>query len=99
MNTIKKRDKDIGSLIVDMIDQSPKIKSGLTDVKVEEIFRSEMGEIINKYTSNISFYDGVLKLRITSAPLKNELRHSKQILIKRLNLVLGFDIVKEIILI
>lgn len=99
MKIAKKRDKNIATLLVDFINQSPKVREGLTDVRVEETFRREMGEIINKYTSSINFKNGILTLRVVSAPLRNELRHSKHIVVKRMNEALGVEIIKEVKLI
>ena len=57
-----------------------------------------MGPTIAKRTADISFYEGVLKVRLTSAPLKNELNMSKELVVRRLNEHLKETIVMNIVI-
>ncbi len=65
-------------------------------VKVKEIWGKVMGKMVDRYTSNIKLYDGVLTIYLNSAPLKNELHFTREQIIKRLNEELGEPVIKEI---
>lgn len=57
-----------------------------------------MGPAIAKRTSDISFYQGTLQVRLTSAPLKNELSMSKEKVVRLINEHLNETIVMNIVL-
>ncbi|MBK9582935.1 MAG: DUF721 domain-containing protein [Saprospiraceae bacterium] len=54
------------------------------------------GSIISGYTSKLYFKDGLLKIYLTSAPLKKELSMSKPKIIENLNAALGTNLIKEV---
>ena len=56
------------------------------------------GGMIAKHTRNIRLRHGQLRIRVDSAPLKQELSYQKEGLIKLLNDRLGRVVVKEILL-
>lgn len=57
-----------------------------------------MGASISKHTMDIYVKENKLFLYLDSGPLKHELNQSKQLLIKRVNDVVGADLIKEIII-
>ena len=69
-----------------------------TEVEVDRAYRRVVGDLISRLTLGVYYSKGVLRLRLNSAGLKNELlirRHSLQ---DKLNADLGRNVIKKIVL-
>jgi len=91
-------DRDIKDLLKQVIGDNKKLNKGVSQVIIEDAWKSQMGEVINKYTDRMYFNSGKLIIYLNSAPLRSELSMSKSKLIDLLNEVCGDTYVKEIIL-
>lgn len=65
--------------------------------KIKEILKTKLGDLLGSYTTDVMFKNGRLFLTLNSAPLKNELLHGRQKLIKLLNDELGGQYLKDLI--
>jgi hypothetical protein len=72
------------------------VAKGYYTSHIDEVWKQEMGTIIANYTSKLYFRDGLLKIYLTSAPLKKELLMGKAKIIEILNNALGTDLIKEV---
>ncbi len=92
-----KNSNDIGNLFK-MFIQENKLKPKLYEAKLKSSWVEVMGKLIDNYTSDISLKKRVLYIRLTSAPLRNELLMSKTKLIDLLNKKLGEEFIQDIVI-
>ncbi len=69
----------------------------LAQSELRALWSSELGPMINKHTTEISFRSGTLYINVNSAPLRQELLYSRAHLIKQLNEKLTDPVVQEIV--
>lgn len=67
-----------------------------TQMKVERVYRALVGDLISRLTTSILFSDGILRLRVLSAALRQELTLRRESLRTRINDELGNESVKKI---
>jgi hypothetical protein len=89
-------DKNIKDVLTDYMASNAKVAKGYYTSHIDDVWKQEMGPIISSYTSKIYFRDGLLKIYLTSAPLKKELSMGKSKIIENLNAALGMDLIKEV---
>jgi len=73
-----------------------KLKPKLFEAQVKTAWPNLMGKTIAGYTSEVRLHKGILYLRITSAPLRNELSYAKEKIKKILNEELGEEYITEV---
>jgi predicted nucleic acid-binding Zn ribbon protein len=76
-----------------------KLDSRYTATVIKASWEKIMGKPIASRTSQISLKNGKLRVRLTSAPLKNELNMSKSKILELIEKEFGKGVVKEIIFI
>ncbi len=74
------------------------IRDGYYRQKVESFWMREMGKTIANRTSSILLKEGILKISITSAPLRHDLMNSRQIIKDKVNAFLGEELIREVII-
>jgi hypothetical protein len=89
-------DKNIKDVLNDFMASNAKVAKGYYTSHIDEVWKQEMGPIISGYTNKIYFRDGLLKIYLTSAPLKKELSMAKVKIIENLNAALGMELIKEV---
>lgn len=75
-----------------------KLQKGLDKVHVREVWNSQMGPAIEKYTTALKLERETLHVQLSSSVLREELSYGKEKIIRMLNEELGRDLVKKIIL-
>ena len=75
-----------------------KLQKGLDKVHVREVWSSQMGPAIQKYTTAIKLDRDVLYVQLSSSVLREELSYGKEKIVKMLNEELGRDLITKIIL-
>lgn len=70
----------------------------LDEQKAIQDWAKVVGPFIASHTIDLSIKDGRLFVRVDSDALRSELSYSKSLLMKNLNLQVGKDVVKEIVL-
>lgn len=78
-------DKSIKEVLTEFISTDKRVSKGYHTVQIEAIWTEQMGEIIAGYTQKIYFKDGVLKVYLTSGPLKKELLMGKDKIMSIIN--------------
>lgn len=89
-------DKNIKEVLAEFISSNKKVSGGYHSVKIEEIWKKEMGEMINSYTTGIKLNDGVLRIYLNSSALKKELSMGKEKIKNIINEALKSMIIKEV---
>ena len=69
----------------------------LDEVKIIKGWSGVVGPFIAQYTKDLFIKDGVLIVRLTSDSLRTELGYSKSLLLKNLNNLVGYDLLKDIV--
>ena len=92
----RKNEDTLKTVLQKMVDHY-RLRPNLDRIAVERFWKEEMGELINRYTEKIYFSKkGSLMIKVSSAPLKNELFLNRDQLKERINAYLGGDQIKEI---
>lgn len=78
--------------------QDNKLQKGLDKVEVRDVWNSQMGPAIEKYTTAIKLERDTLYVQLSSSVLREELSYGKQKIIKMLNEELGRELVKKLVL-
>ena len=71
--------------------------SYLDEVKIIKGWSGVVGPFIAQYTKDLFIKEGVLLVRLTSDSLRTELGYSKSLLLKNLNNLVGYDLLKDIV--
>lgn len=91
----KSNEQDIGSALKDFF-RSYRIDSKVKEIQIAEVWEKVMGTTMARYTQDIRLKNGILQIRVGSAPLKNELIYNMGEMINRLNEEFGEVVIKEI---
>ena len=75
-----------------------KLQKGLDKVNVRDVWNSQMGPAIEKYTTAIKLDRETLHVQLSSSVLREELSYGKEKIIKMLNQELGKELIKKLIL-
>ena len=73
-----------------------RLRSRLTQVRINKCWATVMGPSIAQYTSDIKVRKNKLFVTITSAALKQELSYGKDKILRNLNDELGEDLITDI---
>lgn len=87
----------IGEALKEFV-QDNKLQKGLDKVKVRDVWNSQMGPAIEKYTTAIKLERDTLYVQLSSSVLREELSYGKEKIIKMLNDELGKELVKKLVL-
>lgn len=83
---------------LDVFKDKMHLNKGLDKIEIEELWYSELGNGIKGYTEKVDFNDGVLRVRLKSAALREELSYGKEKIIARLNEQLPSPLIEKLIL-
>lgn len=75
-----------------------KLQKGLDKVHVRDVWNSQMGPAIEKYTTAIKLEKDTLFVQLSSSVLREELSYGKEKIVKMLNEELGRELVKKLVL-
>ena len=93
----KDNEKEIGKEIK-LLFKSYHLDEKIAEVRIKELWEKVMGKSIKNYTTGMHLYKGVLTVFIESAPLKQDLKFSKENIVARINEELGEKVVKDIVI-
>jgi len=78
--------------------QENKLQNGLLEVDVTKVCKEALGSNLLQYINDISFQNGILKLVISSASLRQELAMGKEKIAELINNQFGTAVVKKVVL-
>ncbi|HET8753570.1 MAG TPA: DUF721 domain-containing protein [Salinimicrobium sp.] len=87
----------IGEALQDFVEKN-KLQKGLDKVHVREVWNSQMGPAIEKYTTAIKLEKNTLYIQLSSSVLREELSYGKDRIVKMLNEELGRDLIQKLVL-
>ncbi|MEN0045717.1 MAG: DUF721 domain-containing protein [Bacteroidota bacterium] len=80
------------------INESKTFKAKLYQAKVKDHWQKAMSPSILRYTTEVKVYRQKLYLKITSAPLRQELMYGKDKIKGMMNEMLGEEYIKEVVI-
>lgn len=92
-----KDDEKIGDVLKSMVSQM-KHKGRLHQTQIRTAWEKLMGASIMSYTTSISLRKTTVYIRVSSAPLRNELTYSKDKIKNLLNGELGQELIEKVII-
>ncbi len=92
----QKETQAIGDILNDIL-QAQGLDIGLNGARARQAWQDTMGDAVLRYTEDISFENGTLYVRLTSAILRNELFMCRSQIIKKLNEKIGRQVIQTII--
>lgn len=92
----KHNDQPIHEVLAGIMKNGP-LKAGYYDAKVKRIWEDKLGKLLMHQTEKIHFDKQVIYIKLSSAPLRQQLMMGKEQLIKNFNLELEENIVNDII--
>lgn len=75
-----------------------RLKNGIQAVRIESLWEEMMGKTISKYTEKIQIINQTLFITTSVAPLKNELLYQKEMIIQRVNEMMGENVIKNVVI-
>jgi hypothetical protein len=87
----------IGDVLKEFIEKN-KLQAGMDKIKVEDAWKSLMGNGVNSYTKEVVLKGTTLYVSLTSAVLREELSYGKQKIIKMINEELRKEVINDVIL-
>lgn len=90
----------IGDYLKNFMDASSnkKLKIGIEKVQVQEAWHKVMGKSISNNTTDIYLDRTTLYVKISSAPLRQELDYGKEKILEMINAELEKELVKKVVL-
>ena len=82
--------------VIDKILLNKKLNNGLLELRIKDAWKNVMGGNINSYTNSVKLYEKTIFVKLSSAPLKNELVFRVDDIIKLLNTELGQEEIEKI---
>lgn len=98
MHIKKHNDRKLSEVLNEYIQKNKRIAIKHEVKQIEDAWRSEMGEMINRYTKTFYIKNKKLFVGISSAPLRAELSMSRDKIKDLINTKLGREVIDELIL-
>ena len=75
-----------------------KLQKGLDKVNARDVWNTQMGPAIEKYTTSIKLDGSTLYVQLSSSVLREELSYGKEKIIRMLNAELDKDLITKLVL-
>lgn len=97
MKKRKNEEMQLGDLLKSFVDEN-KLDKGLNQIKIRDVWNSQMGPAIEKYTTAITLKKDILYVQLSSSVLREELSYGKEKIIKNLNEEMGKELISKLVL-
>lgn len=87
----------LSEVLQEFVDKN-RLQQGLDKVNVRDVWNSQMGPAIEKYTTAIKLQGSTLYVQLSSSVLREELSYGKEKIVRMLNEELGKDLVQKLVL-
>ena len=87
----------IGEALKQFLDSS-RIKGGIQALQIEDVWEKIVGKTVARYTNKLQIFGDKLIITTDVAPLKQELIYQKEKIKQRINVALGKNTIKEIVI-
>jgi len=79
--------------------QDYRLEDKLIEVQLQQRWPELMGPAVARYTDEIKLSKGVLRLRFSSAPMRDQFRYSTEQLRAKINEELGGEVVRQVVVV
>lgn len=86
----------IGAIIQGYL-EAERLDGKMYELQASAVWADVVGPGVNRYTVNRYVKDGIMYVRLSSAPLRNELMLGRSLLVRRINEAMGREVIKDII--
>lgn len=93
----KTNEQSIKEVLKDLV-ETYRLKSKLTQSKVEELWKKLMGKTVTDHTTELRIRNQKLYVTVDSAPLRQELSYTRSDILDKLNTELGEHFLKEVLI-
>ena len=93
---MRKNDQPVSAVIRQVV-RDLRLGPKLAQSELRALWASELGPLINRHTTEVSFRSGTLYVHVNSAPLRQELVFNRVALIAQLNAKLTDPVVQELV--
>lgn len=87
----------LSDLLKSFVDEN-KLNKGLNEVKIRDVWNSQMGPAIEKYTTQIKLKNSVLYVQLSSSVLREELSYGREKIIRIMNEEMGEEVINKLVL-
>lgn len=97
----KKRKREVAPIsdfLKDYVASSKKLKTGLDKIQVRDAWHKVMGNTIGKYTTDIHLDRDTIYIKLSSAPLRQELNYGKEKIRMMMNEELKRELIQKVVL-
>ena len=98
MKKRKNEEMKLGDLLKSFVNENKLDKKGLNQVKVRDVWNSQMGPAIQKYTTGLKLKNETLFVQLSSSVLREELSYGKEKIIRNLNEEIGQELISKLVL-
>lgn len=95
-NKLSSNEKSLKQILTEWI-KSPGIRKHYLRVVIKEAWTDNMGPMVLKYTKSMSVRKGVLHIKVSSAPLRQELLLNKTKILTMLNVSIGEPLLEDMV--
>lgn len=88
--------ESIGNIIEQLM-QEEQLDTQLYEYRASALWPQVVGPGVNRYTVSRDVRQGVMYIRLSSAVLRQELMMGRSLLVKRINEMLGQDVIRDIV--
>ena len=93
---VRSNDQPIGSVLRQVV-RELSLGPKLAQSELRALWERELGPVINRHTTEVSFRAGTLYVHVNSSPLRHELMLNRAQLVQRLNDKLSDPVVQELV--
>lgn len=93
----KNNEQSLKEVLLELLQQY-RLKQGVTEWRIREVWERTMGPVINRHTKEIRLSRRRLYVRVDSSPLRSELSYGREKIRKLLNEDLGESYLEEVII-
>ena len=97
MSTRNNEHISISDALKDFVEKN-QLQKGLDKVNVRDVWNSQMGPAIEKYTTSIKLDRETLYVQLSSSVLREELSYGREKIIRMLNEELGRELIQKLVL-
>ncbi len=93
----KTQESSLKEVIEQLIDNY-RLRDKMNEASIAQSWELLMGAAISKRTDSITIRNGILRIKVTSAPLKQELLYQRPRILELMNRELGGNYLKEVVI-
>lgn len=83
--------------VLEEFTQQDKLRKGISEIRLQQLWKDCMGQYVSRYTQSIRLEGSTLRVQLSNAALKEEMRYAEKTLLEKLNTQLPEPGIQKII--